>query len=132
VVMERSFAYSLDRGGGRGHSSFQVLKQLMEFIYAKHPPKPYDYSDVAGHTATGSLIAIMLGRLRMSIEECMEQYKSLSSAFTKLHHRLAWGGQVQGRFDHEALVTGVLGEEDYLSGCLCHKQCGRFWASLEP
>jgi patatin-like phospholipase/acyl hydrolase len=99
---------SLDGGGVRGLSSLQILKQLMELIDPKNPPKPCDYFDMIGGTSTGGLIAIMLGRLRLTVDECIDEYKKLSDkVFTKLHHRVKVNGNTQGRFDHEALVVGV-------------------------
>jgi predicted acylesterase/phospholipase RssA len=98
----------LDGGGVRGLSSLQILKQLMEFINPEQPPKPSDYFDMIGGTSTGGLIAIMLGRLQMSVDECMAEYQQISSnVFTKVRHRLNWRGQVQGRFDHEVLADKV-------------------------
>ncbi|KAG8950920.1 hypothetical protein FRC04_006984 [Tulasnella sp. 424] len=40
--------------------------------------KPCDYFDLIGGTSTGGLIAIMLGRLRMSIPDCIAAYCELS------------------------------------------------------
>ena len=37
-------------------------------------PKPCDYFDLIGGTGTGGLIAIMLGRLRLDLETCMDVY----------------------------------------------------------
>ena len=37
-------------------------------------PKPCDYFDLIAGTGTGGLIAIMLGRLRMNLVECMDVY----------------------------------------------------------
>ncbi|KAL8824538.1 MAG: hypothetical protein Q9191_004985 [Dirinaria sp. TL-2023a] len=37
-------------------------------------PKPCEYFDLIAGTGTGGLIAIMLGRLRMNLVECMEVY----------------------------------------------------------
>ena len=37
-------------------------------------PKPCDYFDLIAGTGTGGLIAIMLGRLRLDLETCMEVY----------------------------------------------------------
>jgi predicted acylesterase/phospholipase RssA len=80
----------------------------MEFINPEQPPKPCDYFDMIGGTSTGGLIAIMLGRLEMSVEECMTEYQQISSSvFTKVRHRLNWRGEVQGRFDHEVLAEKV-------------------------
>lgn len=99
---------SIDGGGVRGLSALYILKQLMGFINHNDPPKPCDYFDMIGGTSTGGLIAIMLGRLCMSVDECIEEYKSLSAeVFTHCKHRVTWRGDVQGRFDHEALVRGT-------------------------
>ncbi|KAH5423486.1 hypothetical protein HBI23_198590 [Parastagonospora nodorum] len=98
----------LDGGGVRGLSSLMVLKMLMEMIDPDNPPKPCDYFDMIGGTSTGGLIAIMLGRLQMSVQECIDEYTTLfSSIFTKKKHRVGWGGKLQGRFDHEALEAGI-------------------------
>lgn len=99
---------SLDGGGVRGLSALQILKQLMELIYHRNPPKPCDYFDMIGGTSTGGLIAIMLGRLEMSVDECIKEYRKLADdVFTKCKHRLTWRGKVQGRFNHEALAEGI-------------------------
>ena len=80
----------------------------MEFINPEQPPKPCDYFDMIGGTSTGGLIAIMLGRLQMSVDECMAEYQQVSSTvFTKVRHRLNWRGQIQGRFDYEVLADKV-------------------------
>jgi patatin-like phospholipase/acyl hydrolase len=98
----------LDGGGVRGLSSLQTLKQLMELIDPENPPKPCECFDMIGGTSTGGLIAIMLGRLEMSVDECMAEYQQISSTvFTKVRHRLNWRGQVQGRFDNEILAEKV-------------------------
>jgi hypothetical protein len=40
--------------------------------------KPCDYFDLIGGTGTGGLIAIMLGRLRMGIEDCKSVYQEMT------------------------------------------------------
>ncbi|OAQ71845.1 kinesin [Purpureocillium lilacinum] len=98
----------LDGGGVRGLSSLYILQRLMEQIDPRDPPKPCDYFDMICGTSTGGLIAIMLGRLRMTVAQCIREYEQLSSSvFTKRRHRLNWKGQIQGRFDHEALEEGI-------------------------
>ena len=43
---------------------------------------------------------IMLGRLRMTIDECINAYLSLSErVFEKKAHRVNLKGKIQGRFD---------------------------------
>ena len=50
----------------------------------------------------------MLGRLRMSIDECIEAYLSLSDRiFQKKKHRVTIKGKIQGRFDSEELAQAV-------------------------
>jgi hypothetical protein len=64
----------------------------------------------------------MLGRLRMSIDECIDAYISLSDRiFQKKRHRVTVKGNIQGKFDSEELaravrevVTGKGLEEDAL------------------
>ncbi|KAH9215100.1 acyl transferase/acyl hydrolase/lysophospholipase, partial [Leptodontidium sp. 2 PMI_412] len=68
-----------DGGGIRGLSSLVILKEIMERVGANMDPpqsdlKPCDYFDLIGGTSTGGIIAIMLGRLRMSVEECRSEY----------------------------------------------------------
>ncbi|KIW56971.1 hypothetical protein, variant [Exophiala xenobiotica] len=60
-----------------------ILQELMHRVYVesegKPPsreatPKPCDYFDLIVGTGTGGLIAIMLGRLRLDLETCMNVY----------------------------------------------------------
>jgi hypothetical protein len=55
-----------------------------------------------------SLIAIMLGRLKMDISSCIEAYSRLSdSVFRKVAHRVTLKGNVQARFDSHALERAI-------------------------
>jgi hypothetical protein len=103
------FLLSLDGGGVRGLSSLMVLKQLMEAIDPEQPPKPCDYFDMIGGTSTGGLIAIMLGRMRLTVDECIAAYNELApKVFTKVHRRINLrNGETQGRFDHGALEREI-------------------------
>ncbi|KAH8648725.1 acyl transferase/acyl hydrolase/lysophospholipase [Tricladium varicosporioides] len=50
----------------------------------------------------------MLGRLRMSIDDCIDAYLSLSDRiFQKKGHRVTLKGNIQGRFDSEELARAV-------------------------
>ncbi|KAI1130681.1 hypothetical protein F5Y10DRAFT_262831 [Nemania abortiva] len=100
---------SLDGGGVRGLSSLLILKKLMESLDFTNPPRPCECFDMIGGTSTGGLIAIMLGRLRMTVDECIEMYKQLSpKIFTKIHHsKVNWRGELQSRFDHQALEKEI-------------------------
>ncbi|KAL2072095.1 hypothetical protein VTL71DRAFT_11438 [Oculimacula yallundae] len=99
---------ALDGGGVRGLSALEILSQLMIKIDPDSPPKPCDYFDLIGGTSTGGLIAIMLGRLKMSVAECIEAYATLSDTiFQKKKHRMASFRRVQGRFDSEELQRAI-------------------------
>ncbi|KAI9775931.1 MAG: hypothetical protein M1839_000720 [Geoglossum umbratile] len=71
---------SLDGGGIRGLSSLIILKHLMKRVNPRSPPKPCEYFSLIGGTSTGGIIAIMLGRLQMDIDTCIDVYIKLSSA----------------------------------------------------
>jgi hypothetical protein len=50
----------------------------------------------------------MLGRLKMSIDECINAYLTLSDRiFRKKRHRVTVKGNIQGRFDSDELVRAV-------------------------
>ena len=68
---------SLDGGGVRGLSSLIILKRIMYVLGTKvksdenQPLRPCEYFDMIAGTSTGGLIAIMLGTLRMNVDECI-------------------------------------------------------------
>jgi patatin-like phospholipase/acyl hydrolase len=99
---------ALDGGGVRGLSSLMILQQLMAALDPDAPPRPCDYFDMIGGTSTGGLVAVMLGRLRMTVDECIDAYVSLSdNIFEKKCHRVKINGQLQGRFDTAALERAI-------------------------
>ncbi|KAI1502598.1 patatin-like phospholipase [Biscogniauxia marginata] len=78
---------SLDGGGVRGYSMLIIIQELMHRTYVeiegKAPrrdqiPKPCDHFDLIVGTGTGGLIALMLGRLRLNLEQCKELYVELT------------------------------------------------------
>lgn len=78
---------SLDGGGIRGLSSLLILENVMEQLRQVEgldkAPKPCDYFDLIGGTSTGGIIAIMLGRMGMTVDECIRAYKEVAKqAFT--------------------------------------------------
>ncbi|KAI2472257.1 phospholipase [Annulohypoxylon bovei var. microspora] len=89
----------------------------METINPDAPPKPCDYFHLIGGTSTGGLIAIMLGRLRMTVGDCIAAYTKLSSnVFKKRRHRVNLRGNIQGRFDSlelEKTVKDILSQQGF-------------------
>ncbi|KIX92305.1 uncharacterized protein Z520_12051 [Fonsecaea multimorphosa CBS 102226] len=80
---------SSDGGGVRGLSSLLILRYLLVLVTqvlvenGKLPAghrmvKPQDLFDIAVGTSTGGLIVLMMAKLDMSLDECIEQYKKLS------------------------------------------------------
>ncbi|KAH6983647.1 acyl transferase/acyl hydrolase/lysophospholipase [Ilyonectria sp. MPI-CAGE-AT-0026] len=99
---------ALDGGGVCGLSSLMILQNLISTIDPDSPLKPYDYFDIICSTSTGGLIAIMLGRLRITVDEYITAYTSLSDeVFEKKSHRVKINSQFQGRFDTVALEQAV-------------------------
>lgn len=57
------------------------------------PVEPHDVFDLVAGTSTGGLIAIMLGKLGMTIEQCIAAYHDLSgNIFGKKHLRARTNG----------------------------------------
>ncbi|KAF4826447.1 Vegetative incompatibility protein HET-E-1 [Colletotrichum tropicale] len=78
---------SLDGGGIRGVSSILVLKEVMRQVNIDRKPEdhlqPWQVFDLIGGTSTGGIIALMLGCLRMSVDECHDVYMKLSKTIFK-------------------------------------------------
>ena len=75
----------IDGGGVRGLSSLIILERFMMLVNknvpeetAGRPLHPQDIFGLAAGTSTGGLIALMLGKLNMSVEDCIQAYKELS------------------------------------------------------
>ena len=61
----------------------------------------------------------MLGRLKMSLDECIDAYLSLSDrVFQKKAHRVTVKGKIQGRFDSVELEQAM---KDVVTGQGLHK-----------
>lgn len=75
---------AIDSGGVYGLSPLLILERLMTEL-AIHTgddeARPCDYFDLIVGSGTGGLIAVMLGRLKMSITEAIKEYTQLSRSF---------------------------------------------------
>ncbi|KAH6869006.1 hypothetical protein B0T10DRAFT_419051 [Thelonectria olida] len=61
----------------------------MATIDPDSPPKPCECFDMINGTGAGDLVAIMLGRLRLTVEECIAAYTSLvGKAFVEKRHKM--------------------------------------------
>lgn len=70
---------TLDGGGVRGLTSLLILQRIWRTMYPhgtpEPVPRPCDIFDLIVGTSTGGLIAILLGRLHFSIDECILYYE---------------------------------------------------------
>ncbi|THX07705.1 FabD/lysophospholipase-like protein [Aureobasidium pullulans] len=74
------------------------------------PVKPCDVFDLIGGTSTGGLIAIMLGRLEMSVDECIKAYSGLIATVFGVQLSkipMNWKGKVKPRFDSAKLEVAI-------------------------
>lgn len=60
---------------------------------------PWDYFDLIGGTSTGAIIAILLGRLKIPINECIKIYKKIGTEIFGSPNR--W--HIRNRYDAVAL-----------------------------
>lgn len=88
-VWSRKMVLCLDGGGGSGHSQLLILMSLMNCIKKVESGLgvqlpfellPCHYFDYICGTSTGGLLAIMLGRLRLSVETCLKWMGDLETA----------------------------------------------------
>ncbi len=87
--------------------------------------KPCELFDLIGGTSTGGLvtcaagskgrslkgfriIAIMLGRLEMDVDQCIEAYSTMmGQIFGKKSLSLDWRGRIKGRYDTQKLAESI-------------------------
>ncbi|EIM79527.1 FabD/lysophospholipase-like protein [Stereum hirsutum FP-91666 SS1] len=103
---------ALDGGGIRGLSTLFILKSIMISIQdeKKLPtePLPCEVFDLIGGTSTGGLIALMLGRLRMSVDDAIQAYAKLSKkVFSQTKNGLAPDGRYKASNLEDAVKTIV-------------------------
>ncbi|KAF2147951.1 FabD/lysophospholipase-like protein, partial [Myriangium duriaei CBS 260.36] len=94
----------IDGGGFKGLSALVIIRKIMELVDHNCPPKPCEFFRMIGGTGTGGLIAIMLGRLEMTVDECMEEYVALHATIFKKSN--FWNSK-QVRYDYAALEAGL-------------------------
>ncbi|GES56908.1 FabD/lysophospholipase-like protein [Aspergillus terreus] len=107
---------SLDGGGVRGLSSLYILKSIMDRLnHAREQDKlprvkPCEVFDLIGGTSTGGLIAIMLGRLEMEVDECIDAYSNLATSVFRERLRsipFNFKGDISARFDSAKLESVI-------------------------
>ncbi|ORY10130.1 acyl transferase/acyl hydrolase/lysophospholipase [Clohesyomyces aquaticus] len=107
---------SLDGGGVRGLSTLHILKSIMDWLNEEREKvgllsvKPCEVFDLIGGTSTGGLIAIMLGRLEMDVDACIEAYIELAEdVFSQKSSKspVKINGELKPRFDSTKLESAI-------------------------
>jgi hypothetical protein len=95
----------------RGISSLLILHEIMLEVQklrgpgCKELPKPCEFFDIIGGTSTGGLIAIMVGRLRMSTEDAIQKYDVFAEQiFQKDNKRIL---EIRGKFGENTLKDAI-------------------------
>ena len=95
----------------RGLSALYILKRMMAVANERTelPLKPCDYFDLIGGTSTGGIIAIMLGRLKMDVDECIGVYLELvDRIFSKTHTLpVSLMGKTKERYSSSELESAI-------------------------
>lgn len=102
----------------RGLSTLLILRDLMSKINTSirktkgnehREIEPHEIFELVAGTSTGGLIAIMMGKLGMTIDECIDAYRNLSNAiFGKKHIRgRVSGGLITARYSGSRLKQHV-------------------------
>lgn len=81
-------------------SSIETLPNSSLFL-------PCHYFDYAVGTSTGGLIAIMLSRLRMTVDDCISEYKTLGQKIFGKPRPLAFGAVMWHKFDYRVLEAVI-------------------------
>ena len=82
MTVFHTYWYETTDGGLRGLSSLLILKALVVEIKQKLTTKgvpfdelhPYHVFQLVAGTVTGGLIALMLGKMGMTVDDCIMQY----------------------------------------------------------
>ncbi|CAH0056446.1 unnamed protein product [Clonostachys solani] len=119
----------LDGGGIRGLSEILILKELMLQVRIHngldYTPEPYQCFDFICGTSTGGLLAVLLGRLGKTLDECEELFRKLgsdifeSSSLLKSSRLVLKGSKHTGESLGEAIRAqaghGLMYDEEYPS-----------------
>ncbi|KAL8839505.1 MAG: hypothetical protein Q9170_001728 [Blastenia crenularia] len=68
---------------------------------------PCHYFDYAVGTSTGGLISIMLSRLRMTVDDCIAEYKNLGQKIFGHPRHLAFGAVIWHKFNYRVLEAVI-------------------------
>ncbi|KIM21960.1 hypothetical protein M408DRAFT_56459, partial [Serendipita vermifera MAFF 305830] len=67
----------VDGGGVRSLSQLEIMRTLMHQLNWNEVKLPCERFDFMGGSGTGGLIAIMLARLRMSLDDTFDEFSTI-------------------------------------------------------
>ncbi|KAI0384381.1 acyl transferase/acyl hydrolase/lysophospholipase [Hypomontagnella monticulosa] len=85
----KAWVLSLDGGGIRGLSSLMILERIL----SRANKQPNDAFGLVCGTSAGGISAIMLGRVGLNIQECVEEFRELSQ---NIFERPRWYSKPRG------------------------------------
>ncbi|CAE6370551.1 unnamed protein product [Rhizoctonia solani] len=98
---------SPDGGGIRGLSALYILREFMNRLESclnvEGELRPCNYFDMICGTSTGGLIAVMLGKLRITVNEAIDAYARLSES---IFGKTKWIWK-EGRYSARALEEEI-------------------------
>ncbi|KAH8757174.1 hypothetical protein F5883DRAFT_525714 [Diaporthe sp. PMI_573] len=84
------------------------MERIRESQGLNQVPRPCDYFDLIGSTSTGGIIAIMLRRLQITVDECIQAYDKVGqAAFTPKRRILLLPAEPKGAFSATALKKAI-------------------------
>ncbi|PYI25159.1 FabD/lysophospholipase-like protein [Aspergillus indologenus CBS 114.80] len=99
---------SLDGGGIPALSQLTILKSITLAIQQQHalaaPPRPHEIFDLIGGSGHGGLLALLLGRLRLTIDETLTEYRQLVERVFS-HRKRHRGGR--GQYSARAMEAAI-------------------------
>jgi patatin-like phospholipase/acyl hydrolase len=106
----------LDGGGIKGYTTLLILKRILRTMLDEGSlteiPRPCNVFDLIIGTSTGGLIAVMLGRLHMTIDECIAKYEQVGrEVFGKKPHGGHFGKIFTGLKSSSFYDVRILQEE---------------------
>lgn len=108
---------SLDGGGIKGYTTLLILRRIMRTLSqeagdANGEIRPCDVFDLIIGTSTGGLIAVMLGRLRMAVDQCITAYEKVGGrVFRRATPFGSFGKVVRGATSSALYSIDMLQEE---------------------
>jgi hypothetical protein len=127
-----------DGGGVRGLSSLMILHRIMDKIAddegREHGSlRPCNYFDFICGTGTGGIIAILLGRLELTVDEAIEKYISLAQDIFEQDVTRSWTSLRHirrgiARFDAKSLERKI---KETVSSCDGETEESRMYQPLQ-